>query len=232
MADKKEELKMSMQKDVANDRESSKAKKGLTFQDVMGQKMEALKNDPDTKDRYARAGWAGCEWFAFSAWIAEDRTRWTDETVVQYRDTLARCMMLTDIAYVLQFETEREVVDYLKGCLVEAADRETKEYCLSRKRGVLKVGVVSFRERLGIACKSDVHSVQFGGGMGSLNNCLHRLAMRKQLAYLTGEINLSSQWARCVFFDEHRPYEKWMSAARVDIPQRLVAGKEIASTER
>ena len=223
---------MSMLKDVGKDQESSKAKKGLTFQAVMDQKMEALKNDPETKDRYALAGWSGRAWFAFSAWIAEDRTRWTDETVVQYRDALARCMMLTDIAYVLQFETEREVVDYLKDRLVEAADRETTEGCLSHRRGMLKEGVVSYRERLGIACKSDVHSVQFGGGMGSLNNCLHRLALRKRLAYLTGEINLSSQWACCVFFDEHKPYEKWERTARVEIPQRLVAGKENGSTER
>ena len=221
---------MSMQKDVGKDQESSKAKKGLTFQAVMDQKVDALKNDPETKDRYALAGWSGCEWFAFSAWIAEDRTRWADETVVRYRDALARCMMLTDIAYVLQFETEREVVDYLKDRLVEAADRETTEGCLSHKRGLLKVGVVSYREQLGIACKSDVHSLQFGGGMGSLNNCLHRLALRKELAYLTGEINLSSQWARCVFFDDHKPYEKWKRAARVEIPRRLVAGKETAST--
>ena len=223
---------MSIRKDIGKDQESSKAKKGLTFQDVMSQKMEALKNDHETKDRYALAGGPGRAWFAFSAWIAEDRTRWTDETVVQYRDALARCMMLTDIAFVLQFETEREVVDYLKDRLVEAADSETKDYCLSKKCGVLKVGVVSFRERLDVACNSDVHSVQFGGGMGSLNNCLHRLDLRRKLAYLTGNVDRSAHWYQLDFFHDNKLHEDWWSAAQVEIPQRLVEGKENGSTER
>ena len=86
---------------------------------------KALANDPETKDRYEKATNSGKEWFCFSRWVAEDMSRWNDAEAVEYRDALASRLASTDIVFVLLYETNLNVVAYLKELLVVAVERET-----------------------------------------------------------------------------------------------------------
>ena len=94
---------------------------------------KTLATDPETKDRHERATDGGKEWFIFSRWVAENRTRWNDAEAEEYRDTLAARLGSTDIAYVLQYETNPNVVAYLKERLVAAIERETTPEQLAKR---------------------------------------------------------------------------------------------------
>ena len=94
---------------------------------------KTLATDPETKDRYERATAGGKEWFSFSRWVAEDMARWNDAEAEEYRDTLAARLGSTDIAYVLQYETNPDVVAYLKQRLVAAVERETTPERLAKR---------------------------------------------------------------------------------------------------
>lgn len=177
----------------------------MTFEDEMARLKKELGSNPDSKDRYARAGIGGKEWFAFSAWIAEDRRRWLDEKVVLYRDSLVSWLALTDIAYVLQFESDPEIADYLKSILPEVASRETTEYRLARKREALTRGLGFYRKCLDDGSNSDMLSVQSGGGIGSMNNAMQRSVLRERVAYLTGESHGATHWNH----PDNKLYENW-----------------------
>lgn len=45
---------------------------------------KVLATDPETNDRYDKATKGGREWFCFSRWIAEDRTRWNGRARADY----------------------------------------------------------------------------------------------------------------------------------------------------
>lgn len=88
---------------------------------------ECLAKAPETKDRYDKATHGGKEWLwlCYSWWISEDRTRWDDPKSVEYRDSLTSWLGSIDIIYVLQFETDANVVEYLTKQLAVAIERET-----------------------------------------------------------------------------------------------------------
>ena len=86
---------------------------------------KTLSKDPETKNRYANATNRGKRWLCFSAWLAKDREKWQDHEAAEYRNRIANRLSSTDVAYVLQFETDIDVVSYLKAQLIAAASRET-----------------------------------------------------------------------------------------------------------
>ena len=81
---------------------------------------KALATDPETNDRYEKATKGSREWFCFSRLVAEAKTRWNDAAAAEYREALVDRLVSTDIAYVLQYETNPKVVAYLKKWLVAA----------------------------------------------------------------------------------------------------------------
>ena len=89
---------------------------------------KVLAADPETKDRYEKATNGGKEWFSFSRWATEDMARWNNAEAVEYRDTLAAWLVSTDITYVLQYETNPDVVAYLKKKLIAAVEREKRPF--------------------------------------------------------------------------------------------------------
>ena len=113
----------------------------MRIYDEMERMKLRLSDDPETKDRYERATRGGREWLAFSAWIDEDGSRWADAGVVRYRDMLADWLVLTDIAYVLQFETNPLTIAFLKDRLLPTAKRETMPERIDRKRRKLDMGL-------------------------------------------------------------------------------------------
>lgn len=112
-----------------------------TFYTNMEALGKMLSEDPETKDRYANARHGGKEWFCLSKWIAEDRSRWDDKKTIEYRDSLVAWLGSIDIVYVLQFETDIDVVAYLKSRLAAALDRETSKERLCLKANLLGLGL-------------------------------------------------------------------------------------------
>lgn len=102
---------------------------------------KVLATDPETNDRYDKATKGSREWFCFSRWIAEDRTRWNDQDAVEYRDSLTSWLGSLDIVHVLQFETDTAIVAYLKKRLVEAMKRETTRKRLNRRKAIIDTGL-------------------------------------------------------------------------------------------
>lgn len=99
--------------------------------------MQAIANvlatDPEAKDRYKKADNGAKEWFCFSRWAAEDMARWTNSDAMTFRDALVDRLNSIDIAYILQYETNPDVVTYLKERLVAAVERETKPDELAKR---------------------------------------------------------------------------------------------------
>lgn len=94
---------------------------------------KALATDPETNDRYEKATKGSREWFCFSRLVAEAKTRWNDAAAAEYREALVDRLVSTDIAYVLQYETNPKVVAYLKKWLVAAVERETAPERLAKR---------------------------------------------------------------------------------------------------
>lgn len=94
---------------------------------------KTLATDQETKDRYKKAANGGKKWLCFSRWVAEVIARWTDSDAMTYRDSLADRLNSIDIAYVLQYETNSDVVAYLKERLVAAVERETTPEQLAKR---------------------------------------------------------------------------------------------------
>ena len=165
----------------------------MRIYDEMERMKRLLSRDPETKDRYERATMGGREWLAFSAWIAEDRSRWADGANVRYRDALANWLVLTDIAYVLQFETDAEVVGYLKERLAKTAERETTEERLSRKRNFLRWGL--HRPQKHLMGASVLSRSREAMHMGDVGGSMQKSAMKEVAAYLMGCSHGASHWA-------------------------------------
>lgn len=94
---------------------------------------KVLSKDTETKDRYSNATNRGKRWLCFSAWLANNRERWQDREAAECRDHIANRLSSTDITYVLQFETDIDVVAYLKAKLIAAANRETTPMQLAKR---------------------------------------------------------------------------------------------------
>ena len=181
---------------------------------------ERLSEDPNTRDRYIRATNGGKEWMAFSAWIAEDESRWSDEGVAAYRDALAKGLILTDIAYVLQFETSPEVVAFLKRQLGETAERETTPERLRSKKMWLGWGLHNKLDRFsGLTLYQRSRQA---AAFGSLGANMERSAMREVAAYLQGCSQGSSYWAH----PDYRRYLAWYNPRDRFETQNLTQGVE------
>ena len=103
------------------------------FNKHMHDMAKSLSKDQETKDRYASDTNRGKSWFCYSAWLAADRARWQVREAAKLRDHIANRLSSTDIAYVLQFETDMDVVAYLKTRLIAAANRETTPKQLAKR---------------------------------------------------------------------------------------------------
>ena len=79
-----------------------------------------LAEDPETTARYERATRGAKEWFCYSRWCSE-----TEGIAVEYQKSLLSWMMPTEIAYVLQFETNPRLIESLKAGMLVAMDRVT-----------------------------------------------------------------------------------------------------------
>ena len=154
--------------------------------------------DPETKDRYDKATKGGREWFCFSRWVAEDRTRWKDPDAVEYRDSLTSWLGSLDIVYVLQFETNTDVVAYLKNRLVAAINRETSKGRLHLKACLLELGL-GF-----LVSEASYYAGQCGGRLSSV--------YRARADYLRGQSPGASHWTH----PDCRLYLEWYN--RYDAP--------------
>lgn len=161
---------------------------------------KGLSNDPETRDRYGKATRGGKAWMCFVKWIAEDRARWDDVEVIHYRDMLADWLTVTDIAYVLQFEINTHIVDFLKKQLLKILEWETTPRRLEVKQVWQKMGLhrktYDGRTVLGIAQE------KAGAGLG---RNMRISAMREVAAYLKGESFGASYWAH----PGHSNYIAW-----------------------
>ena len=178
------------------------------FYENMKEMAEALANDPETKDRYGNARHGGKEWFCFSRWIAEERTRWKDPKATAYRDSLASWLGSIDIVYVLQFETDAEIVGYLKERLVAAVERETTNERLRLRSTILERGLHKpWRGPEGMKTTSQV-AAQHGSGCGMI--CRFYSAMKGHADYLRGDAPSASFWTHpdCpLYLDWYNKYE-------------------------
>ena len=79
-----------------------------------------LAEDSETAARYERATRGAKEWLCYSSWCRE-----TKRIEVEYQMSLLSWMMPTEIAYVLQFETNPRLIESLKTGMLVAMDRVT-----------------------------------------------------------------------------------------------------------
>ena len=158
---------------------------------------KTLATDPETKDRYGRATDGGKEWFCFSRWVAEDMARWNNAEAVEYRDTLAAWLVSTDITYVLQYETNPDVVAYLKKRLIAAVERETTPERLAKRADVLANARKRWQEFMsGVGREPSRHG---------LAAQMQASAYMETFAYLRGESRGSSWWSH----PDYGKYCKW-----------------------
>ena len=79
-----------------------------------------LAEDPECCVRFNRATRGAKEWLCYSRWCRE-----TKRIEVEYLMSLLSWMMPTEIAYVLQFETNSRLIESLKAGMLVAMDRVT-----------------------------------------------------------------------------------------------------------
>ena len=180
---------------------------GNCFYSKMMPIKEALSKDTDTKQQYEFARRGGREWFCFSWWIAEDRTRWNDRDAVEYRDSLVSWLGSIDIAYVLQFERKVDVIAYLKSKLISAVDRETTKWRLNRKASIMGTGLHNpWYKEYGRKKTTDELAKSTGCGM----ICRLYSAMKGYANYLRGNSPGPSFWTHpdCrLYLEWHNKYD-------------------------
>lgn len=148
---------------------------------------KVLATDPETKNRYKKATNGGKEWFCFSQWVAEDVTRWNNAEAVEYRDALAAWLVSTDIAYVLQYETNPDVIAYLKERLVAAVERETTPERIAKRADRLANARKRWREFM-----ESVHNEPSNHGLAAN---MMASSYAETFAYLRGESKGASYWS-------------------------------------
>lgn len=151
---------------------------------------QALSEDSDTKQQYKSLRHGGKEWLCYSWWIAEDRTRWNDAETVEYRDSLTSWLGSIDIVNVLQFETDADVVAYLKKNLVSTMERETSKGRLGLRARILGNGL----EKRPVYDGSTTGrlAARHGGGCGMI--CRIYSAMKGYADYLRGNPPGADYW--------------------------------------
>ena len=162
---------------------------------------EALSKDADTKQKYEFAREGGKEWLCFSWWIAEDRRRWNEQKAIEYRDALISWLGSLDIANVLQFETDKDIVEYLKKHLVAAAERETTAKRLAGRNRILSNGL--YRKHVYERHTTAQLASCYGGGAGMI--CRLYSAMKGYADYLQGNSPGPSFWTH----PDCRLYLEW-----------------------
>ena len=80
----------------------------------------ALTEDQECCVRFNRATRGAKEWLCYSRWCRE-----TEKVADEYQKSLLTWMMPTEIAYVLQFETNPRLIESLKAAMVAAMERVT-----------------------------------------------------------------------------------------------------------
>lgn len=162
------------------------------FYENMQAMAKALASDRETKSRYAKASEGGREWMCLSRWIAEDKSRWNDQETMEYRDSLAAWLGSLDIVYVLQFETDADVVKYLKKRLVAAIKRETTKKRLKRRREIIERGLYKPWDGPEGMRSTSQAAAQYGRGCGMI--CMFHSAMKGDADYLRGNPPDPSFW--------------------------------------
>lgn len=160
------------------------------FYEKMRAVAKILSKSPETKDRYAKARHGGKEWFCFSYWIAKNHTRWNDKEVIEYRDSLVSWLGSVDIAYVLQYETDARVVEYLKERLALAVERETTPERLKGRIRILSNGLYK-KPVYGKSTTGQLAS-SYGGGACMINRLYS--AMKGYADYLRGNSPGAGYW--------------------------------------
>lgn len=180
----------------------SKLQIGDCFYAKMMPIKEALSKDADTNLKYEFARQGGKEWLCFSWWIAEDRTRWDDKEAVEYRDSLVSWLETIDIAYVLQFERNADVIAYLKSKLISAVDRETIKGRLNRNASIIGTGLHKpwYKE---CGRKKTTNDLAESTGCGMI--CRLYSAMRAYANYLRGQSTGAPNWTH----PDCRLYLEW-----------------------
>ena len=95
-----------------------------------------LAGDSETAARYERATRGAKEWLCYSRWCQEE-----GRVDVEYHSSLLSWMMPFEIAYVLQFESDRRLINALKSGMIAAMERVTTS------ARVVALGRESMRER-------------------------------------------------------------------------------------
>ena len=160
---------------------------GKNFYETMQAMAKALARNRGTKGRYANARQGGKEWLCFSRWVAEDRTRWIKQETMEYRDSLVSWLGSIDIVYVLQFETDAEIVAYLKDRLVAAVERETTPERIGKRVDWMANARRRWKEFMGW-----VHNEPEQHGLAAK---MQASALKEILAYLNGESEGGSNWS-------------------------------------
>ena len=96
-----------------------------------------LAEDPECCVRFNRATQGAKEWLCYSRWCRE-----TEGIAGEYQKSLLSWMMPTEIAYVLQFETNPRLIESLKAGMLVAMDRITAP---ERVRAVEKESIADHR---------------------------------------------------------------------------------------
>ena len=135
---------------------------------------KVISEDPETKDRYANATNRGKRWLCYSAWLEKDRARWQDREAAKYRDRIANLLSSTDIVYTLQFETDLDVVAYLKARLIAAANRETTPRQLAKRSDWLSNARRRWSE---FTAKVPTEAKSWTGSKIQIGNCFYAKMM-------------------------------------------------------
>ena len=174
---------------------------GNCFYSKMMPIKEALSKDIDTKQQYEFARQGGKEWLCFSWWIAEDLRRWNEQEAIEYRDALISWLGSLDIAKVLQFETDKDIVEYLKEHLIAAVERETTAKRLSGRNTILLNGL--YRKPVYERHTTAHLASCYGSGAGMI--CRLYSAMKGYADYLRGNSPGPSFWTH----PDCRLYLEW-----------------------
>lgn len=172
-----------------------------TIADAMSKANKRLAADPETRDRFGNATQGGKSWMCYTKWVGEDGTRWDNEDATRYRELLAAWLTVTDLSYVLQFETDPRIVDFLKKQLLSALERETSPDRLKKKQDLLTMGL----NRKTYDGRTVSTIAQERAGCGNMCRNMRISAMREVAAFLKGESFGAGYWAH----PDHSKYLAW-----------------------
>ena len=118
----------------------------------MKAEAKVLKEDPETRDRYANATAGAREWFCFSRWMSQHPEKEYDPKVLRYRAMLAAWVTAREWCYVLDFEHERPTVSFIIEQLRKAIERENTDACLAERKALLERKMGELERQRGFGC--------------------------------------------------------------------------------